>query len=96
MNAIHYFDHDDLIMSSASYYLGRRTAMVGDFCDRLVSAWPYLSKPVRDYIQRIVESEFAREAILVKLDPTFNPFGNACDRDSWMEVRECWAMKTEE
>lgn len=33
-----HFDINDLIMSTASYYLGRRTANVDDFCTRLVKA----------------------------------------------------------
>ena len=86
MNAIHYFDHDDLIMSTACYYLGRRTANVEDFCRRLVTAWPVLSQPVRDYVQRIVEDAFRRE----QRPLSFCPLGDDCDRASWCKVRACW------
>jgi hypothetical protein len=98
MNAIHYFDHNDLIMSATAYYLGRRTISVGDFCQRLRRAWPELSEDVRDYIRRLVESEFAREGILRRLNlhPQLNSFSDACDRDEWVAVRGLWATKTEE
>ena len=96
MNAIHYFDHDDLIMSSAAYYLGRRSSGVGDFCHRLRTAWPELNDGVRAYIRRLVESEFAREGILRRLQRDWTPFGDDCDRDEWVAVRNLWAIKTEE
>ena len=92
---IYHFDFDDLVMSTTAYYLGRRTINVDSFCDRLVKAWPDLSPNVRDYIQRIVEAEFSREAILKRLDDQFNPFGDACDRESWCKVRACWQEKSQ-
>ena len=96
MSAIHYFDHDDLIMSATAYYLGRRTISVADFCQRLRRAWPELSEDVQQYIQRLVEAEFARETILRRLQPDWNPFGDQCDRDEWVAVRDLWATKAEE
>jgi hypothetical protein len=33
------------------------------------------------------------EEILKKMDDKFNPFGDACDRESWCKVRECWSGK---
>ena len=89
------FNFDDLVMSTTAYYLGRRTINVDSFCDRLVKAWPDLSPNVRDYIQRIVEAEFSREAILKSLDNQFNPFGDDCDRESWCKVRACWQEKSQ-
>jgi len=95
-DAIRHFDTDDLIMSTADYYLGRRTANVGDFCQRLRRAWPELSEGVRAYIQRLVESQFAREGVLRRLylDPDWTLFVG--DRDEWVAVRDLWAIKSEE
>jgi len=97
-DAIRHFDIDDLIMSATAYYLGRRTINVGDFCQRLRRAWPELSEGVRAYIQRLVESQFAREGVLRRLylEPDWTLFGHACDRDEWVAVRNLWAIKTEE
>jgi hypothetical protein len=95
-DAIRHFDADDLIMSATAYYLGRRTASVGDFCQRLRRAWPDLSEDVRAYIRRIVESAFLQEEILLRLRPGSSPFGHACDRDEWVAVRDLWATKIEE
>jgi len=88
-----HFDIDDLIMSTASYYLGRRTVSVDDFCTRLVLAWLILAAHVKDYIRRMVEAEFIKEEIFIKDGHpglVENLFGDACDRESWMKVRECW------
>jgi len=95
-DAMKHFDTDDMIMSTAAYYLGRRTANVGDFCQRLRRAWPELSEGVRAYIRRLVKSEFAREGILRRLQPDWTSFGDECDRDEWVAVRRLWAIKTEE
>jgi hypothetical protein len=97
-DAMRHFDTDDLIMSTAAYYLGRRTANVGDFCQRLRRAWPELSEGVRAHIQRLVESQFAREGVLRRLylEPDWMLFGDACDRDEWVAVRNLWAKQTEE
>lgn len=76
------FDVDDLVMSSAAYYLGRHTISVTDFCRRLCLSWSQLSLPVQQYVQRIVESAFERDAV-----------GGACDREAWLQVRACWLEK---
>lgn len=86
-----FFDVDDLIMSATSYYLGRMTANVGDFCRRLVQAWPNLKLSTRDYIQRIVEHEFDRESIAKRHGLSQNVFGMDCDREAWEKVRACWS-----
>ena len=88
------FNGDDLIMSATSYYLGRQTISVDAHCQCLIRAWPRLSENVREYVQRIVEDAFRRESILMSMDPAFNPFGDACDRESWVNVRKCWTEKT--
>ena len=93
---LRHFDTDDLIMSTTAYYLGRRTASVGDFCQRLRRAWPELNEDVQQYIRRLVESEFAREGILRRLQRDWTPFGDESDRDEWVAVRNLWAIKTEE
>ena len=93
---LRHFDTDDLIMSATAYYIGRRSINVGDFCQRLRRAWPELSDDVRAYIRRLVESEFAREGILRRLQPEWNSFGDQCDRDEWVAVRNLWATRTEE
>lgn len=84
------FNGDDLIMSATSYYLGRETISVDAHCQCLVRAWPRLSESVREYVQRIVEEAFRREALMQDLKPGYNPFGAACDRESWLNVRKCW------
>jgi hypothetical protein len=94
-DVIRHFDTDDLIMSTTAYYLGRRTASVGDFCQRLRKAWPELNEDVRAYVRRIVESAFLQEEILLRLRPDSSPFGHACDRDEWVAVRGLWATETE-
>jgi hypothetical protein len=95
---LRHFDTDDLIMSATAYYLGRRTINVGDFCQRLRRAWPELNENVRAYVQRLVESQFAREGVLRRLylEPDWILFVDACDRDEWVAVRNLWAIKTEE
>jgi hypothetical protein len=85
------FDVDDLIMSATSYYLGRRTALVSEHCERLVVAWPSLPEHVRDYIKRIVEEAFRRDDIARKNRTQILPLGENCDRSAWESVRECWA-----
>jgi|688.fasta_scaffold1084831_1 hypothetical protein len=91
MGGIHFFNHDDLIMSATSYYLGRQTISVDDHCQRLVKAWPVLSQGVREYVQRIVDNVFQRQEIMQAIQSDWNPFGDACDRESWCRVRECWS-----
>ena len=91
MGGIHFFNHDDLIMSATAYYLARQTISVDAHCQCVVRAWPQLSDNVHDYIQRIVEEVFQREEIMQTVQPGWNPFGDACDRESWCKVRECWA-----
>jgi hypothetical protein len=56
----------------------------------VVIAWPQLSDNVRDYIQRIVEDFFRRQEIMQEMQPGWNPFGDACDRESWCKVRAMW------
>jgi hypothetical protein len=92
-DAMRHFDTDDLIMSATSYYL---TTNVGDFCQRLRRAWPELNENVRAYVQRLVESQFAREGVLRRLylEPDWTLFGD--DRDEWVAVRDLWAIKSEE
>jgi len=94
-DAIRHFDTDDLIMSATAHYL---TTNVGDFCQRLRRAWPELSEDVRAHIQRLVESQFAREGILRRLylEPEWILFVDARDRDEWVAVRRLWAIKSEE
>lgn len=87
------FNGDDLIMSATAYYLGRRTISVDAHCQCLVRAWPRLSEGVREYIQRLVEGAFEREASVAELMPRYSGFGDACDRESWCKVRACWAEK---
>jgi hypothetical protein len=96
MSGIESFSHDDLIMSATSYYLGRQTISVDAHCQCVVRAWPRLSGGVREYIQRIVEDVFRREELMQTMQPGWNPFGDACDRESWCKVRECWATPAEE
>jgi hypothetical protein len=80
------FDVQDLVMSSAAHYLGRRTANVSDFCDRLCRSWVCLPPPVQAFIRRIVDEAFERE----RHARTTLPLGDQCDRESWDRVRSCW------
>lgn len=87
-----FFDVDDLVMSAASYYLGRMTANVDDFCNRLVAAWPQLRLSTRDYIERIVEEAFERESRAKAHGWKQDVFGMDCDRQSWKKVRQLWSI----
>lgn len=90
MNGIHFFNHDDLIMSATAYYLGRATISVDAHCQCVVRAWPVLSRGVREYIQRIVEEAFRRDARkMIKGEKSYE-LGEGCDRESWEKVRACW------
>jgi hypothetical protein len=91
--AIESFNKNDLIMSATAYYLGRRTISVDAHCEALVRAWPNLCESVRDYIKRIVEATFDQESNIQRIGRDWSPFGDACDRESWCKVRECWAGK---
>ena len=86
------FDIDDLIMSTAAYYLGRMTANVDDFCSRVIEAWPLLGAGTQEYIERIVEDAFARESLAKTHGWEQNIFGMECDRESWSKVRQCWSI----
>ena len=90
MSGVESFNHDDLIMSSTAYYLGRQTINVESHCQSIMRAWPRLSQNVREYIQRIVEDFFKRQEIVQSWQHDWNPFGGECDRESWQKVRECW------
>lgn len=85
------FDFNDLLMSSTAYYLGRRTISVDDFCCRLIKAWPLLPDGVKHYVERIVEAEFAKETLVRQFQWDWTPFGDNCDRESWLNVRRCWS-----
>jgi len=89
-NGIESFNTDDLIMSATSYYLGRQTISVDAHCQCLVRAWPQLSQGVREYVENIVEATFDQEANMQRIGRDWSPFGDACDRESWCKVRECW------
>ena len=88
------FNGDDLIMSATAYYLGRQTISVDAHCECLVRAWPRLSDNVREYIERIVENAFAKEACMAAMGKKISELGDACDRESWCKVRKCWTEKT--
>ena len=91
--AVESFNKNDLIMSATAYYLGRRTISVDAHCQAVVRAWPNLAQGVRDYIQTIVEATFNQELNMQRIGRDWSPFGDACDRESWCKVRECWAGK---
>lgn len=98
--ALKHFNVDDLVMSTTAYYLGRSTAMVASHCESVIAAWPHLSSQAQDFIHRIVESAFTREARLaaVKADPSWagRPLGHESDRKAWMKVRNLWNDETAE
>lgn len=81
------FDVSDLVMSSAAYYLGRRTANVSEFCDRLCRSWDCLPVAVQAFIRRIVDEAFERDS---RAGATL-PLGDDCDRAAWQRVRNCWS-----
>lgn len=100
---LQHFDANDLVMSATAYYLGRQTAAVHSHCERLIKAWPQLDKHVRDYIERIVESEFSRyDAVLESIKQMGElrtghsfvmPLGHDMDRKMWLKVRQLWKAK---
>ena len=90
MSGIESFNTDDLIMSATAYYLGRATISVDAHCNCVVRAWPQLSHGVREYIQRIVDEAFRRDARkMIKGEKSYE-LGEGCDRESWEKVRKLW------
>lgn len=89
MNYLIYFDPDDLIMSSASYYIGRKTIQTWDFVNRLIQAWPDLPLHVKSYIERDLESYFAMDDFsrIYDSDRDIHPLGTNTDRHKWEELR---------
>lgn len=79
MRLIDCFDLDFLIMSTCDYYIGRRTANVEYFCQRLTQAWPMLNPGVQQFVRDRVEMAFATDRL-----------GDDCDRRSWEGVRSLW------
>lgn len=91
MTLVEIFDIDDMIMSTTSYYLGRRTIQTGDFCERLVRAWPQLSGGVKRYVKTVVNNAFAHDDFVRNvMDVGTLPLGDDCDRASWETVRNLW------
>lgn len=86
MPQVYEFDVSDLVMSATAYYLGRRTANVGDFCRRLCLSWPSLPVAVQQFVERIVEEAYRRAARTDRF-----ALGNDCDRVEWDKVRRCWS-----
>lgn len=73
------FDAFDLVMSATSYYLGRRTIAVDEFCRSLAESWHDLPANVQLYVTRIVEEAYSA-----------NRLGDECDKKSWDGVRALW------
>ena len=84
---VYEFDVSDLVMSSAAYYIGRRTANVTDFCDRLCRSWNCLPPSVKAFVQQIVDEAFERD----KRSSVVSSLGDDCDRVAWERVRNCWS-----
>jgi hypothetical protein len=90
------FDLDDLIMSTTSYYLGRTTANVSEFCRALVESWARCPQPVQSYVRKVVESAFERDDFARRLRRESGdqygvmPLGHDMDREAWSSVRKCW------
>ena len=85
---LQHFDANDLVMSATAYYLGRQTAAVHSYCERLIKAWPQLDQHVRHYIQLIVESHFERFNLSDNL-----ALGHDMDREMWLKVQQLWKSK---
>lgn len=87
-----YFDTEDLVKSSADYYLGRTSANVEFFCRDLCRAWTLLPEHVQRYIRMIVEEAFSRDDRLRSSGRAEHlPLGHDCDRRSWERVRALWS-----
>ena len=81
---VYAFEADDLIMSTAAYYLGRKTIQCHAFCDKLIESWDELPENVRQFVKRIVENAFHRGG---------DALGSDVDLRVWERVRKCWKEK---
>ena len=83
MNAIDYFNVDELIHSSFRYYLGRRTIATCAFAKNLAAAWDYLRPTTREMIGK----ELLKAYELAAKELNWKPLGDDCDREAWDKVK---------
>jgi hypothetical protein len=75
-----------MIIAATRYCIGRRSYIVSDCADWIVSNWDDWPDNVKAIIQRDLENEFERAA----QNPDWNPLGDDCDKREWEKVRALW------
>lgn len=75
-----------MIIAAVRYCIGRRTYIVSDCADWIVSNWAEWPDSVKSIIKRDIEDEFRRDAE----NPEWNVLGDDCDSAQWMKVRRLW------
>lgn len=78
-----------MITAAVRYCIGRRTYIVGECADWILSNWNDWPENVKTIIQHDLEYEFDRDA----QNPDWKPLGDDCDRKSWEKVRALWRNK---
>lgn len=85
---------DDIIFWAFRYFLGRMTIATWGFARDLATAYPFLSKKVRNAIKKELEEAFERDdaerAKKKEGEISWLPLGHDCDRQSWELVRSNW------
>jgi hypothetical protein len=90
----------ELLFWSYRYFVGRMSASVSDFAERLARSWYHIDPRYKALIRDELTREFARddelraERKLKKPEETSYPFslplGHDCDRAAWDKVRTAW------
>jgi len=78
-----------LWVGATTYYLGRMTYAVSDFCRLLIEVWPQLAPQTRDIIRARVNEAFDSYE---RVGPDSTVLGMACDVKQWEHVRELWSI----
>lgn len=90
-------DHDELEIlwiGALSYYLGRCSPLVADFCEMLVEQWSSFPETLQYRLALIILTRFKeddiRRAEASAAGDSYRafPLGERCDRLSWERVRD--------
>ncbi|MNZ37485.1 hypothetical protein D3C78_549320 [compost metagenome] len=85
--AARHFDQHMLLIAATRYALGRKTYVVMDICDGLVSAWPLIPEKTRAIIARDIEEAFQQDDEARTDGSGYKALGMDCDRAQWERVR---------
>jgi hypothetical protein len=75
-----------MITAATRYCIGRRSYIVGECVDWIISNWAGWPENVKTTIERDLEYEFERDA----QNPYLKPLGHDCDKREWEKVRALW------